>query len=420
MNIYINRTSAIGLVIGLIGALLIVSCKKDKTNKSGGGTNGPVITSISIGSALPTSVIIITGKNFSTNITNNSVTINGETAVVDSVNATQVWFTVPADAQSGIIKLVTGGTTVSYATIFKVTSPTFSWYQSDTVYMEHIVIDAANNIFGDNGTDTVYKMPVGSKAKAFAIIPPTNTTYNELWGTAIDSLGNIYEVSSSARKIYKITPAGAVSTLAGSGAQGYTDAQGASAVFYSPLGLAIDKAGNLYTNDKHCVRKITPAGLVSTVAGNGTDGLIDGPAKSAEFGNTEGIAVDAQGNIFVSDNEKLNIRKISTAGIVSTFAGSGTAGFDDGQGKNAQFYYPQAMAIDAAGNLFVADNEFDTQFYYTVRMINREGLVTTFANSNTANVTFTDGIAFDKQGDIFICNTLNTWQGASITEGIFK
>jgi sugar lactone lactonase YvrE len=152
-----------------------------------------------------------------------------------------------------------------------------------------------------------------------------------------------------------VTPAGVVTTIAG-GAQGYLDGQGTAAQFNFPTGLALDGQGNLFVADynNQRIRRISAAGIVTTVAGTGGQGYADGPANAALFTFPHRLALDAAGNLYVADVSNQRIRKISVAGQVSTLAG-GTAGSADGRGTAAQFNLPFAVATDAAGRLYVAD-----------------------------------------------------------------
>jgi DNA-binding beta-propeller fold protein YncE len=174
------------------------------------------------------------------------------------------------------------------------------------------------------------------------------------FGIASDAAGNLYVADTENHRIRKITPAGEVSTFAG-GEYGLADGVGGAAMFKRPFGIASDAAGNLYVADteNHRIRKITPAGEVSTLAGS-EEGFADGFGSDAKFDWPSGIASDAAGNLYVADTENHRIRKITPAGEVSTLAGS-EEGFADGVGSDARFYHPSGIAIDAAGNLYVAD-----------------------------------------------------------------
>ena len=177
------------------------------------------------------------------------------------------------------------------------------------------------------------------------------------FGIALDREGNIMVADAGDNNlIRKITPAGQVSTLAG-GAEGFKDGAGAEAAFNSPSALAVDADGNLYVADtgNHAIRKITPAGLVTTLAGDGTPGDRDGKTIEARFNGPCGVAVDAQGNVYVADTYNDRIRQITPDGQVSTLAGSGAPGYTDGPAATARFDTPCALIATAAGELLVAD-----------------------------------------------------------------
>ena len=148
------------------------------------------------------------------------------------------------------------------------------------------------------------------------------------------------------------------------------DGVGTAARFASPRGIALDNEGNIYIADQnnHAIRKITPSGRVTTLAGNGTAGYADGVGKSARFNQPLAIAVDAEGNVYVSDNYNHRIRKISPAGLVTTVAGSGTAGNLNGVGVSAAFNRPYGLWVDPSGNvIYVAD-----AYNHNIRRIDME------------------------------------------------
>ncbi len=193
---------------------------------------------------------------------------------------------------------------------------------------------------------------------------------------AVDAAGNVYVADNQNATVRKITPAGVVSTLAGkAGAVGNVDGTGAEARFSTPRGIAVDKAGNIFVADEgnSNIRKITPAGVVTTVAGSSTETAFkDGPAKDATFGAPRGLCVDAAGNLFIADTNNNLVRKITPDGTVSAFAGQIAGGMADGPAKDARFSAPRAIAVDAAGNLYLADSDNSA-----VRKITPAGVVTT-------------------------------------------
>lgn len=173
-------------------------------------------------------------------------------------------------------------------------------------------------------------------------------------GIVSDAQGNVYIADTFNERIRKISVTGQVTTVAGDGTEGLKNGDAATATFRYPDGIAIDKDGNLYVADAGnlCIRKITPGGIVSTLAGSGSQGTNDGDAASAQFFFIGDIIADNKGNVYVTDEDR--IRKVSPQGNVSTIAGS-TAGYQDGDGAQAKFRGPSGLGIDAQGNLYVAD-----------------------------------------------------------------
>ncbi len=214
----------------------------------------------------------------------------------------------------------------------------------------------------------------------------TEARFSNPVGIVADAAGNLYVSEEHGHRIRQITPAGMVTTLAGSGVQGSADGTGAAAQFDYPQGLAVDGAGNVYVADlgNHTIRQITPAGVVTTLAGlAGSAGGADGTGTAARFDAPYALVVDPLGNVFVTDcghdGAGHTIRKITPAGVVTTLAGlAGQTGSTDGQGPAARFILPVGIALDAAGNLYVAEGGDAGK---TVRQITPAGVVTTLAGA---------------------------------------
>ena len=233
-------------------------------------------------------------------------------------------------------------------------------------------------------------------------------------GIVIGADWTIYVADYANHLIRKITPDGVVTTLAGSGVPGYVDGRGTLAQFRGPESLAIDDAGNLYIAeaDNYRIRKVTPDGTVTTVAGNGQQGDRDGPADHAQFGYPTGIARDTQGVLYIADRGAHKIRKITPDGQVSTLAGSGIPGYTDGVGEAAQFHDPLTLTIDRQGQLYVADAGS-----HTIRVVSPSGRVTTLAGTpvpgmadghgRDARFNWPTGIVHDQEGTLFVTDANN-------------
>jgi sugar lactone lactonase YvrE len=228
----------------------------------------------------------------------------------------------------------------------------------------------------------------------------------------VDSQGNFFVTEHEGHQISKILPNGTVTVFAGNGTEGFQNGSGSSARFNRPEGICIDANDNLYVADSynHCIRKITPSGVVSTFAGDPTNsGLANGSATTARFRYPIGIKIDVSGNLYVSDYLNHQVRKINSSGTVSTFAGS-TGGNNDGTGSNAQFNYPAGLFLNS-GSIFITEAR-------RIRTINSSAQVTTYAgDDSTSNfidggllsATFSnpEGGCFDTDGIMYIADYTN-------------
>ena len=281
-----------------------------------------------------------------------------------------------------------------------------------------MVTDSAGNLFvADGSNNQIRKVSpagvvtsfVGSSSAGSTDGSGASAQFSLPSGLAIDSGGNVYVGDYFNNMIRKVTPAGVVTTLAGSGLQGSTDATGAAASFFRPWGVAMDSSGNVLVADSgnNKIRRVTPAGVVTTLAGSGAAALTNGTGAAAAFNTPTGLTVDAADNIFVCDDFNRVIRKVTPGGVVSTFAGSGATGSVNGTGLAATFNTPTSITTDGTGNMYVADRSGRT-----IRMITPAGVVTTLAggaggttldgNGSSAGFNYPIGITADAFGHVFV------------------
>jgi sugar lactone lactonase YvrE len=242
-------------------------------------------------------------------------------------------------------------------------------------------------------------------------------------GIAVDGSRNIIVADTWNMCIRKITPQGNVSTLAGTpnGDGGHRDGEGTAALFNYPRGIAVDGDSNVIVADtgNHRIRKITPQGQVTTLAGTGTIGHRDGERTAAQFNCPCGVAVDGDGNVIVADKFNHRIRVITPQGHVSTLAGTGEGGHRDGKGTFSQFYSPNGIAVDGDGNIIVADTN-----NHRIRKVTPQGHVSTLVGTGegghrdregtatgvpvpSAQFNYPRGVAVDQNGNVFVGDTQN-------------
>ena len=226
--------------------------------------------------------------------------------------------------------------------------------------------------------------------------PALNSQFSYPYGIDVDSIGNIYVADNGNNCIRKIDTAGIITTVAGIGSLGYSGDNGlaTSAQLYYPYDVAVDSKGNIFICDyaNNRIRKVDTAGIITTVAGNGNPGFSGdgGLATNAKLDRPLSVDVDHQGNIYISDGYNLRIRKVDTLGIITTFAGNGIYGFagDGGPADSASFRYTYSMAFDAAGNCYVSDGGNNR-----VRKIDTNNIITTFAGGGVGSYSGDGGQA---------------------------
>jgi DNA-binding beta-propeller fold protein YncE len=278
------------------------------------------------------------------------------------------------------------------------------------------VADSGNHVIRrvtPGGVVTTFTGVVGSAGSENGPTP-SPTRFNSPTGIAVDSSGNVY-VSDANHMIRKITPAGVATTLAGSaGMLGYEDLSGTAARFRFPDGLAVDSGGNVYVGDigNQAVRLITSGGATSTLAGGAAFGYQDGTGASAIFSNPCGVAVDGSGTVYVVDRENHTVRQVTSGGVVTTIAGAGLPrGSTNATGSNARFFGPHGMAIDSSGNIFVVDRHNSL-----IRKMTSGAVVTTFAGSipgaldatgTNARFRYPTGLVIDASNNLYVAEQQN-------------
>ena len=230
--------------------------------------------------------------------------------------------------------------------------------------------------------------------------PATAQTIDRPSGVAPDGAGGFYVASWSQNRVYRVVADLGITLIAGTGTPGFGGDGGpaAAAQLNRPRRVAADGAGNVYIVDygNHRIRKVTTAGIISTVAGNGKPGFSGdgGPATAAELNSPRDVAVDAAGNLYIADSNNQRIRKVTAAGVISTVAGNGARGFsgDGASATAAQLGDPDAVAIDGAGNLYSAET-----YNHRVRRITPSGVISTVAGNGSAGFSGDGGPATPAQ-----------------------
>src|ERR1022692_190075 len=312
---------------------------------------------------------------------------------------------------------VTVGNNVSLAVSVAGTGPfNYQWQLNGTNLPNGIITTVAGNgTYGYSGD--------GGAA--------TNAELNEPIGVAVDSTGNLFIADYANRRIREMKTSGLIITVAGNGTYGYSGDGGVAtnAELFNPTDVAVDATGNLFIADfnNNRIREVGTNGIITTVAGNGTNGFSgDGSAATnAEFYYAASVAVDTTGNLFIADSQNNRIRKVGTNGIISTVAGNGGYGDfgDGGPATNAELSIPSSVAVDATGNLFIADNNY-------IRKVGTNGIIITVAGNGTNGFSGDSGsatnaelndpqrVVVDANGNLFIADSYNNRIREVDTNGI--
>lgn len=377
------------------------------------GLAAPVVISFTPAVAGTSAVITITGKNLAGT---NSVAFGGAAATSFIIISDNTLIAMVGAGASGSVAVTTPGGQVAVPGFTYVPAPAIS-YQGPKVYQKNKIITAFSPVnSGGAVPKKIYgqvSVFAGSGSVGSADGVGAAASFNLPAGILSDAAGNLYVGDSGNALVREITPAGLVSTFAGS-VPGHLDGPGTAAQFGNPFGVASDAAGNLYVSDEMTgyVRKITPLGVVTTLAGNGAKGFSNGKGATASFNMITGLALDAFGNIYVADQVNNLVRKVTPDGTVSTLAGNGAAGFADGAGAAAQFNYPTGILTDVLGNVYVSDRRNNR-----IRKISPQGVVGTIAGNGTAgsldgtagaaNFNQPGGMAVDAYGNIYVADAGN-------------
>jgi sugar lactone lactonase YvrE len=335
-------------------------------------------------------------------------------------------------AATGIITTVAGTGTPTYRSADEGAAATTA-----QIYPYGITVDVNDNLYIADFTNyrvreisaatgtikTVAGNGTASSNDTHDGMAATSASLSTVYGTALDLNGNLYiaDLSDRVREVNAATSI--ISTVAGSGVAGYAlttqvgDGGAATAGYLqSPQGVSVDAAGNVYIADttRNRVRKVSPAGVITTIAGNGTAAFAGdgGPATSAELSSPTGVAVDASGNVYVSDTGNNRIRLITPGGIISTYAGTGTGVYngDNVLASSTGLYAPRQIALDTAGNLYIADSEnyrvrkvaASNQFITTVAGNGTSGTSTSGAQATNTSLKLPYGVALDSSGNLYI------------------
>jgi sugar lactone lactonase YvrE len=426
-----------GTVSGLSSSGLVLANGSDTLNVPSGATSFTFATKVSSGASYDVTVTSQPAGGTCTVTSGQGTATANVTSVMVActVKTYSISGTVSGLTASGLaLQYYSGGQTlavaagatkfafsqpVPYGTPVKMTVVTQPYWQWCTPGASNFSGAITSNITTDTLSCAAASAHVttfaGSTTSGSANGTGTAASFFNPAGVAVDSSGNLYIADTNNNDIRKITPQGVVTTFAGTGTAGHANGTGTAASFAAPTGVAVDGNGNVYVADSgnNEIRKITPTGVVTTLAGSTTPGDANGNGTSASFYLPHGIAVDSAGNLYVADTGNNEIRKISPSDVVSTLAGSGAQGSADGTGAAASFNNPFGVTVDAGGNLFIADT-----FNNEIRKVTAAGVVTTLAGSPTAGhadgigsaASFTNptALAIEPSGAIFVADFNNS------------
>jgi sugar lactone lactonase YvrE len=377
-------------------------------------------------------MVSVKGKGF-LSVGFDSILINGKALVFSDISDTTFTVVIPSLVGTGNIEVFVDGERIdgpvfTYDTAIFVT--TFAGAHEagsiDGTGMdarfngpEILAMDSHDNLFvAEAYARTIRKITPEGVVTRFAGHPTEGgiddgprlgARFLQIMGLAFDADDNLFVSEYGGGRLRKISSDGTVSTLIGS-ISGNVDGPASLARLYYPAGLVTDTHNNLLIADFYSIRKLNELNNVSTVAGTGKAGGDDGPALQASFWAARNIARDVRGDIFIVDNAGHSIRKM-TNGVVSTFAGFHEPGFANGQGQDARFMYPNSIATDMAGNIYVSDLGNNA-----IRKITPDGWVSLYAGggagevdgpARVATLRQPTGLAVDSKGNVFVADMAN-------------
>lgn len=280
---------------------------------------------------------------------------------------------------------------------------------------DRVVVDTGNHVIRQINRFGIVTTLAGRGAAGFSDGIGRVAMFNGPNAIAIDRSGNLFISDAGNFRIRKIAPSGQVTTVAGSGQKGNSEGPALEAEFIEPSGMAVDRSGALYVADRgaHRIKRISPEGIVMIAAGTGEPGHENGTAILAKFHDPSGIVFDDVDNLYIADAGSHAIRRIDPAGVVTTVAGSGLPGYRDGLREQARFFEPAGVAIDREGNLIVTDSK-----NHRIRKIKLpEGRVTTLAGNGlpgdlngpgtSAGFDIPTGIYIDPSGQVVVADSAN-------------
>lgn len=401
-------------------------------------------------------VVRISGENFDGQVpANNVVRFNGVVAPVLLAQPFRIFARVPTGATSGPVTVTTAsGTatspepfTLNAAVIITVAGSGNQFFDGDggpatAAGLETpwgVAVDAAGNVYATNSGEggpvpnhRIRKVDLNGFISTSAGTgppgfsgdggPATAAQLNYPIGVATDAQGNVYIAERDNHRIRKVDGGGIITTVAGDGTAGFGGDGGlaTSAQLNTPVGVVADAQGNLYIADSnnHRIRRVDPAGVITTVAGDGTAafGGDGGLATGAQLNLPSGVALDTQGGLYIGDLENQRVRKVDTGGTITTVAGDGTAAFggDGGPATSAQLHDPAGVVVDSQGTLYIADSDNSR-----IRKVTAGGTITTVAGTGTAGfsgdggpgpaaqLNYPTGVALDSQGSLYIADRDN-------------